>query len=160
MTRGLSRRELLGAAAAATALAGARRASAADYASAGEALSAIEAFEAEVDGQLRRLQRVQPAARRMLDSFGRDRERHRAHRARVRRRLGLADAGPPAVSEAATAPLPDVRAAQSALVYAHAEALPTLGDVVSVGLLMADLVDLARHLTLLDLWIEAEAARA
>jgi hypothetical protein len=64
-----------------------------------------------------------------------------------------------AADAARSAPLAALREAQSALVYAHAEALPTLDDGVSVGLLLGDLVDLARHLTVIDLWIEAEDAR-
>lgn len=156
-----SRREALGALAAILALSGARRAGAADYASAQEALAAIEGFERDVDACLRRLQRSIPGARRMCESFARDRERHRTRRARVRSRLGLAPAGAaPDVPEAPQAPLAMVREAQSALVYAHAEALPTLQDGISVGLLMGDMVDLARQLTVIDLWIEAEEARA
>jgi hypothetical protein len=160
VTRRLSRRGLLGAAAALIAVGGARRAHAADYTSAIEALSAVEGFEAEVERYWLRLHRIVPGSRPMLESFGRDRERHRAHRARVRRRLGLGPSASPAASEAPAAPLAAVREAQSALVYAHAEALPTLNDAVSVGLLIGDMVDLARHLTLVDLWIEAEATRA
>jgi hypothetical protein len=159
VTEGLSRREWLVAAGGLAALVPARRAAAADYASAAEALSSIEGFEAAVHGLLQRLHLAIPAARRMVESFRRDRERHREHRARVRRRLGLAAPAATAPAESAEAPLSALREAQSALVYAHAEALPTLHDSVSVGLLMADMVDLARHLTVIDLWIEAEAAR-
>jgi len=154
----LSRRELLGGAAALALFA--PRARAADYASASEALAAIEGFEAEVDGYLQRLRSSVPAARAMLDGFRRDRERHHRRRARVRRRLGLPPAQVAPAGEAGVAPLPALREAQSRLVYAHAEALPTLNDSVSVALLLGDLVDLARHLTVIDLWIEAEDARA
>jgi len=130
-----------------------------DYASADDALGAIEGFEADVDRYLLRLHRTVPAARAMIESFRRDRERHRTHRVRVRRRLGLGASATAAASEAREAPLDLVREAQSTLVYAHAEALPTLDDSVSVGLLLGDMVDLARQLTVIDLWIEAEAAR-
>lgn len=158
MTNPLSRRRLL-AGAAALALCP-RRARAADYASAAEALAAIEAFEADVDAYLLRLADAVPASRPMVESFQRDRARHRARRARVRRRLGLQAAAAVAPAAAPAAPLSALREAQSALVYAHAEALPALNDSVAAGLLLGDLVDLARHLTVIDLWIEAEAERA
>lgn len=159
MTGRLSRRDLLRGAAALVALAGGQPAGAAEYASAADALAAIAGFETDVDRYLLRLHRTVPTARRMIDSFRRDRARHQADRARVARRLGLAHAASVAASEAATAPLDAVREAQAALVYAHAEALPTLGGAPAVGILMGNMIDLARHLTLLDLWIEAEAAR-
>jgi hypothetical protein len=155
----VSRREWLAAAAAAVALCGAPPARAADYASAAEALDAIDAFEVDVERYCLRLAHVAPAARPMLSSFARDRERHREHRRRLRERLGVSPASSAAASEAPSAALDVVREAQSALVYAHAESLPTLNDAVGVGLVMGDMVDLARHLTLFDLWIEAEAAR-
>lgn len=160
MSQPLSRRRALGLGAA-TLLVGvvSRPAAAADYTSAAEALDAIEGFEVEVARHFLRLRRTVPAARVMIDSFRRDHERHRRHRERVRRRLGLALSAAAAASEAAASPLDAVREAQAALVYAHAEGLPAVGDQVSVGLLLGDLVDLARHLTVIDLWIEAEAAR-
>jgi len=131
----------------------------ADYASADEALAAIEGLEAEVERFLLRLERTAASSRPLVASFRRDRDRHRSHRARVRRRLGLPSSETAAASEAPDAALPALREAQSALVYAHAEALPALGDAVSVSLLLEDMVDLARHLTVIDLWIESEAAR-
>lgn len=159
MSEAVSRRQLL-AALALLACSHAGRARAAEYASAKDALEAIEGFEVVVDRYLLRLHRMVPASRAMIESFRRDRERHRSHRERVRRRLGLGYAAIAAASgEAPAAPLDVVREAQSALVYAHAETLPTLDDSVSVGLLMSDMADLARQLTLIDLWIEAEAAR-
>jgi hypothetical protein len=144
---------------AATSMALAPSALGADYASADEALAAIEGLEADVERFLLRLERTVASSRPLVASFRRDRDRHRGHRARVRRRLGLPSSEAAAASEAPDAALPALREAQSALVYAHAEALPALGDAVSVSLLLEDMVDLARHLTVIDLWIESEAAR-
>jgi hypothetical protein len=160
VSRRISRRGLLGTSLGTLAsLALPRSARGTDYASADEALAAIEGLEADVERFFLRLQRTLPRARAMIASFGRDRERHRRDRARVRRRLGLPWSETAAASEAAEASLQALRDAQSALVYAHAEALPAIGDAVGVGLLLGDLVDLARHLTVIDLWIETEAAR-
>jgi hypothetical protein len=80
-----------------------------------------------------------------------------AARARLRRRLGLpAYSAPPAAAPAA-ADLDGLRAAQEALVYAHAEGLPTVGDPFVVDALARHMVDLSRHLTVTQMWIEAEA---
>jgi hypothetical protein len=57
-------------------------------------------------------------------------------------------------------PAPDLeglRAAQEALAYAHAEGLPALGDSFVVDALARHMVDLSRHLTVTQLWIEAES---
>ncbi|HET7293663.1 MAG TPA: hypothetical protein VFM88_14660 [Vicinamibacteria bacterium] len=160
MKRGVSRRAALRSALGALALgAYPARARAADYATAKDALEAIEGFEAGVERFYLRLDRTTPASRLMIASFRRDRHRHRAHRDRIRRRLGVPRPEAAAASESASGALPDLREALSSLVYAHAEALPALGDPVAVSLLLADLVDLARHLTVVDLWIEAEADR-
>lgn len=131
----------------------------ADYASAAEALAAIEGFEADVERFFLRLTRVVPASRLMIASFRRDRDRHRRHRDRIRRRLGVPWSDTAAASEAPSGSLSELREAQSTLVYAHAEALPALGDSIAVSLLLADMVDVARQLTVIDLWIEAEEAR-
>lgn len=157
MSGRISRRSVL--VASLGAAAAAQPALGADYASAADALAAIESFEADVERFFLRLTRTLPASRAMIASFRRDRERHREHRERVRRRLGVPWSETVAASEAPSAALPELREAQSALVYAHAEALPALGDAIAASLLLADMVDLARHLTVIDLWIEAEASR-
>lgn len=159
MSRRVSRRAVLGASLGAAMGAFAPPARGADYATADEALTAIEGFEADVDRLLLRLERIVPASQAMIASFRRDRARQHSHRERIRRRLGLPRSQAAAASAAPSAPLPALREAQSALVYAHAEALPALGDAIAVSLLLADLVDVARHLTVIDLWIETEASR-
>jgi hypothetical protein len=67
---------------------------------------------------------------------------------------------PPASIPAATAPstvdLAALREAQQALVHAHAEGMPALGDRFAVDVLTHHMVDLSRHLTVIDLWIETE----
>lgn len=155
----LDRRSLLKAAALAPLACWARRAGATDYASAADALAAIDGFETVVAARLRRIASVAPQARALVASFLADHERHRAERARVRRRLRLAPA--PALGESASgdASLDALRAQQEALVYAHAEGMPALGDALAVDALSQHMIDLSRQLTVLDLWIEAEGDR-
>ena len=52
-----------------------------------------------------------------------------------------------------------VRPDSTTLVYAHAEGLPALGDPRAVHVLAGHLVATARHLTVIDLWIESEENR-
>ena len=52
--------------------------------------------------------------------------------------------------------LREVRGATQELVYAHAETIPLLGSAQAVTVLVPDLLDVARHLTIIDLWIEQE----
>lgn len=136
-----------------------REASAAEYSSAAEALDAVDRLEADVAVRLRALSDELPPVRPFVGSVLADQERQRGERARVRRRLGL----PPAASQQPTAPperdLASLRKAQEALVYAHAEGLPALDDSWSVRILARHIVELARHLTVIDLWIEAEEQR-
>jgi hypothetical protein len=167
---------------------GPSRASATDYGSAGEALDALDQLQADVEGRLRALVRARPAAGALVASLLADHARQAADRGRLRRRLRLPSAGSPDASARETslgqtgdapvgqtegrslgptggAPRSDggrslqaLRDAQQALVYAHAEGLPALGDRRAVDLLAAHMVELARHLTVLDLWREAEEA--
>jgi hypothetical protein len=55
--------------------------------------------------------------------------------------------------------LAGLRAAAQDLVHAHAEGLPALRDARAVDLLARHMVDEARHLAVVDLWVEAEANR-
>ena len=124
------------------------------------ALAAIERLERDVDARLAAVVRAVPAARAFAAGVARDRARHRAERADVLRWLGL---GPPAVIEHEEPPgdasLEGLRTAQQALVHAHAEGLPALGDARAVHRLGAHLVDLARHLAVVELWTEMEEDR-
>ncbi len=135
------------------------RAEAADYVSAGQVFDAIDGFEAEAASRLRRVAKERGGARTFVQRALADHERHRAVRARHRRRLGLPAYALKSISEAPDPSLDGLRAAQEALVYAHAEGFPALGDSLAVHDLMANMVDLARHLTVLDLWLEKEQAR-
>jgi hypothetical protein len=135
-----------------------RRAAAAEYASAAEALDAVDGMEADVAARLAAISAGLISARPFVSSALADHARQRTERAVLRRRLGLAGAAPVAPPTAAP-DLTGLRAAQEALVYAHAESLPVLGDAYAVRVMARHMVELARQLTVVDLWIEAEERR-
>jgi len=135
------------------------RAEAGDDADAAEVFRAIDRLEADVATRLRAIARALPSAKALAGSCLADHDRHRAARERLRRRLHLAKAAPEGREVANALALDALRSAQEALVYAHAEGLPALGDPVAVGTLARHMVDLSRHLTVIDLWIESEASR-
>lgn len=157
----MKRRSLLRALAAAPAapLLVAARVEGTEYRSASEVFAAVERLEAEVALRLRALAELQPGAREFATSVLADHERHRRARARLAPRLGVAEA-PAGRAEAADLPSLDaLRTAQEALVHAHAEGLPALGDAHAVQVLAGHLVELSRHLAVIDLWLEGEANR-
>ena len=124
-----------------------------------EAFRAIDALEAEVEERLRALSEAVPAARALARSLLRDHERQRAERQTLERRFGLGAAAPARSRAADLGSLSTLRTAQQALVYAHVEGLPALGDPPAVDRLAHHLVALSRHLTVIDLWLEAEEDR-
>jgi hypothetical protein len=136
-----------------------RRSDATDYAGAEQVLDAVDRLEADVGARLRAIAGRLAAARRFVSSLLADHERHRAVRARLRRRLRLPASAPAREASGADAALDGLRVSQEALVYAHAEGLPALGDAFAVGAMARNMVDLSRHLTVIDLWIEGEASR-
>ena len=157
----LSRRGLLRVAALAplAALLAPRRLGATEYGSAAEVFDAVDRFEADVAARLRGIASTLASARPFAESALADHGRHRRQRDRLRRRLRLATASTPASALSSDRTLDGLRGAQEALVYAHAEGLPALDDPLSVDAMARHMVDLSRHLTLIDLWIEAEASR-
>lgn len=128
-----------------------------DYTTAGEVFDAIDGLEADVAARLRGFQRSVPASRDMVASVTADHARHRAAREAFRRRLGLPPSSAREGAAAVAADLEGLRAAQEALVYAHAEGLPAVGDSFVVDALAHHMVDLSRHLTVTQLWIETES---
>jgi hypothetical protein len=137
------------------------RSEATDYASAAEALRAVEDLAAEVAARLSALASRFTAARAFAESLLRDQARHRTERDRVRSLLRLE--APPPRAGAAPADALDLEALKSAqqkLTYALAESLPVLGRAPVVRTLARQMVDCSRHLTLVGLWIEAEERRA
>lgn len=133
-------------------------AGATEYASASEVLDTIDRLEADVDGRLAAIAGAVTGAQAFSGSVAADHAAHRAERQKLRRRLKLPAApGPPPTKPDPS--LPGLRDAQQQLVHAHAEGLPSLGNAGAVALLARHMVDGARHLTVIDLWIEAEEQR-
>jgi hypothetical protein len=135
-----------------------RSASTSEPVSAAQSLAAIDGLEAEVDARLRALQAALPSARGLCLSLLSDHARFKSARAALRRRLRLPAAGP-AGGESSDASLDGLRAAQQALVNAHAEGLWPLQDARAVDVLARHMVELARQLAVIDLWIEQEQPR-
>ena len=130
-----------------------------DYAGPADVFAAIEGAEAAVAQRLRALSESLASARAFATSVLRDHERHRATRARLRARLGLPPAPPVRARGEDLLSLAALRSDQESLVHAHAEGLPAIDDPPSVDALARNMVDLARHLAVVDLWIEAEESR-
>jgi hypothetical protein len=131
----------------------------ADYASARDVFDAVDRLEADVAGRLTALGEALAAARSFVVSVLADHRRHREARDRLRRRLRLPGVEAVVVHAADDHSLAGLRAAQEALVFAHAEGLPALGDPRAVDEMARHLVDLSRHLTVIDLWVESEEER-
>jgi hypothetical protein len=94
------------------------------------------------------------------DSVRADHARFARDREALRGRLGIPPGSAPeraALRDALS--LPALRVAQEALVHAHAEGLPALRDPYSVDILAGHMVELSRHLTVIELWLEAEEDR-
>jgi hypothetical protein len=157
-----SRRSLLGA----TALLGAatflpRTAGARDYTSATEVLDTIDRLAGDVEASLSAIVKIVPGTQPFAASVGADHVREKADRNAIRARLRLPAAAapvPPAAS--ASTSLDGLRSTQQELVHAHAEGLPALDDTAAVQVLAGHMVEAARRLTVIDLWIELEAERA
>lgn len=130
-----------------------------EYASPLEVFAAVDRLESEVDLRLLALAEASPGAKAFALSALADHERARVARARLRRRLGLpaSVAARPNITDLTS--LEALRTAQEALVHAHAEGLPALGDPFAVDVMAGHMVELSRHLAVTLLWIESEASR-
>jgi hypothetical protein len=151
----ISRRAALKAAMAAPLAGLVTRAEARDYTSAGEVFAEIDRLEADLDARLASLAARFPAAAAFARSVRGDHDRHRRSRAALRRRLRLGEAAPAAVPGGATS-VDALRALVQDLVYAHAEGMPALRDARAVDALARAMVDDARHLAVLQMWMETE----
>ncbi len=134
-------------------------AEATEYTSALSVFAAVDLLEEEVDLRLRALAEASPGAKAFSLSALADHERARQARARLRRRLALPPSSAARPSASGLTSLEALRTAQEALVYAHAEGLPALGDPLAVNLMAGHMVELSRQLTVTLLWIESEASR-
>jgi hypothetical protein len=136
-----------------------RTAQARDYTSANEVLDTIDRLSGDVEAALSAIANLVPGAQPFAASVRADHLRERADRAAIRARLRLPAAPPGAPAVPAPLSLDALRAAQQELVHAHAEGLPALDDATAVQALARHMVEAARRLTVIDLWIELEAER-
>ena len=137
-----------------------RSAQARDYASAAEVLDTIDSLAGDVDAALLAIASAVPGAQPFAASVRADHRRERADRDAIRIRRSLTAGPPRGPGASATASLDGLRSLQQELVHAHAEGLPALDDAAAVEVLARHLVEAARRLTVIDLWIELEAERA
>ena len=137
-----------------------RAALARDYASASEVLDTIDRLAGDVEAALSAIADAVPGAQPFAASVRADHVRERADRDAIRARLRLPAARPGAPASPAPTSLDALRSLQQELVHAHAEGLPALDDAPAVQALARDMVEAARRLTVIDLWIELEAERA
>jgi hypothetical protein len=137
-----------------------RAAQARDYTSAGEVLDTIDRLAGDVEASLSAIANAVPGARPFAVSVRADHVRERTDRDAIRARLRLPESPSPGAPAPASSSLDALRSAQQELVHAHAEGLPALDDAAAVQALARHMVEAARRLTVIDLWIELEAERA
>jgi hypothetical protein len=161
---GPTRRDVLGPGAAAGAFAillggTSRSVEAREYESRRAALDALDRLAAACGMRLGSVRRSRSGADVLVSRFLRALERHRATREDVRRRFSLPRGADPAseVGEA-DADLGALRQSLDDLMIAYAESLPVFGDSSVVSRLAADMVEVSKLRTVIDLWVEAEAA--
>jgi hypothetical protein len=134
-------------------------AEATEYASAVEVFAAVDRLEAEVGLRFRALAEGSAGARALATSVLADHEGQRRARVKLRHRLRLPPPAPARVEAADLQSLEALRSAQQDLVHAHAEGLVALGDPHVVQVMAGHMVELSRHLAVIELWIESEASR-
>jgi hypothetical protein len=133
----------------------ARAAFARDSSSAAQVLDAIDGLSRDLRASLDAIAATVPGARAFAESVAADHARHRAERDAIRSRRRLTAGALPASTPPAR-DLEALRALQQDLVHAHAEGLPALDDPAAVATLAGHMVDLSRHLTVIELWIELQ----
>jgi hypothetical protein len=130
-----------------------------EYGSALEVLAEVDRLGAEVELRLRALAEATPGAKAFAVSALADHARERKERAVLRLRLRLPPSSNARLEVSALTSLDALRTAQEALVHAHAEGLPALRDALAIQVMAGHMVELSRHLAVIDLWIESEANR-
>ena len=124
-----------------------------------EALDALDRLAAGCGMRLGVVRRSRAAADVLVSRFLAALGRHRATREDVRRRFALpAGADPGSQSGEVDADLPALRQSLDDLMIAYAESLPAFGDSTVVSRLAADMVEVSRLRTVIDLWVTAEEA--
>lgn len=131
----------------------------ADYSSPRQALDELDRLAAACGMRLGMVARARAGAGLLVSRFLSALDRHRTAREEVRRRFRLPRGLDPSTQTAEMdADLSGLRQALDDLMIAHAESLPVFSDAVAVSRLAADMVEVSRLRTVIDLWVEAEAA--
>jgi len=157
-----TRRDLLGRgaalAAAAIVVAGAGRSvHAKDYASRHEALDALDRLAAACGMRLGAVRRSRAGAGVLADRLLTALQKHRTTREDVRRRFSLSPGADPGSQVGGVdADLASLRQSLDDLMIAYAESLPVFGDSSVVSRLAADMVEVSKLRTVIDLWVTAE----
>lgn len=129
------------------------------YASRREAFDALDRLSAACGLRLGAVGRERADAQVLVPRFLASLSRHRATRDDARRRLALpAGVAPATGAGVVDGDLAALRQALDDLMVAYAESLPLIGDASLVSRFAADMVDVSRLRTVIDLWAEAEAA--
>ena len=115
----------------------------------------MNARSAIVEALLEQLRKDSVPFRKGASQVLADLRRCRQNRIAIHHLLGIL----PGATESPKPPATGLRALRAGiqdLVYAHAEGIPVLGNSQAVTMLVPDLLDVARHLAVVDLWIEGE----
>jgi len=132
-------------------------AEAAEYGSGPGVFAAIEALSQALEARVLALAGAFPPSSAWVASLRADLARHRRERVTLAAARRWPPTRPPDAAAAGDPrSLARLREALNELMLAHAEGLPALGDSDLVQHLAEHMVDLSRHLTIVDLWIEAE----
>lgn len=130
-----------------------------DYASPREALDELDRLAAVCGMRLGTVRRTRGGAETLVSRFLAGLQKHRTTREDVRRRFSLPKGVDPASQVAEVdADLEGLRQSLDDLMVAYAESLPVFGDSRVVSRLAVDMVDISRFRTVIDLWVETEAA--
>ena len=128
-----------------------------DYASRRELFDDLDRLSAVCGMRLGALGRERSNAAVLVSRFLAALERYRATREDSRRRFGLpGGVDPGSMAEPVDGDLKGLRQALDDLMVAYAEGLPALGDAGVVARLAADMVDVSRLRTVIDLWAVSE----
>jgi len=120
-----------------------------------DSLDELDRLAADVVAEAAAIGAALETARPFVSAIRETLARHRAERSVLRRELGLVPGLPAAHPEDRSPDLGALRAAQEALVFAHAEAVGRVGPPAT-GVLVGQLRELASQLTVTELWLERE----
>jgi hypothetical protein len=138
---------------------GAREIWAKDYASRLQALNELDRLAAVCGMRLGALRRSRTSAGPLAARFLAALSRHRATRNEVRLEFALPPGKDPALELGSVDEgLVGLRGSLDELMNAYAESLPAFGNARVVSRLAIDMVEVSKLRTVIDLWVEAEAA--